>query len=134
MILVNANIPLYAEDSRSPLHREAVRWWDAQLSGSSPLCLCWPVISAFLRIATNRQVFAHPLPLDEAVGRVQSWLDQPCVRIVNPTQRHWEIFREMLAVGKAVGNLVSDAHLATLAVEHGCQLNSTDADFVPFPS
>lgn len=133
MILVDANILLYAEDSRSPFHLRAREWWDSQLSGSSAVCLCWPVLAAFLRIATNRQVFQRALSLEEAMGRVQSWLDQPCVRIVHPTQGHWQIFREMLVAGKAMANLVSDAHLAALAIEHGCQLNSTDADFARFP-
>ena len=133
MILVDANILLYAVDSQSPFHSRARKWWDDRLSGSSPVCLCWPVLSAFLRIATNRQVFQRPLALEEAIGRVQTWLDQPCVRIVQPTETHWQFFREMLAAGKATANLVADAHLAALALEHGCELNSTDGDFARFP-
>lgn len=133
MILVDANLLLYAEDSRSSRHSEARKWWVAQLSGSSAVCLCWSVISAFLRISTNGRAYHRPLTLEEATERVQSWLDQPCVRIVQPTQRHWHIFREMLTAGEATANLVSDAHLAALAVEYGCQLNSTDADFARFP-
>jgi len=133
LILVDANLLLYAEDSQSPFHGRARKWWDAQLSGDSPVCLSWAVLSAFLRIATNRRIFQRPLSLEEAVGLVQSWLDQPCVRVVRPTERHWLFFREMLASGKATGNLVADAHLAALAVEHGCELNSTDADFARFP-
>jgi uncharacterized protein len=73
------------------------------------------------------------MTMEEAVDRVTGWLDQPCVRIVHPTERHWEVFREMLVSGKATANLVADAHLAALAVEHGCELNSTDADFARFP-
>jgi hypothetical protein len=133
LILVDVNLLLYAEDNQSPFHARARKWWDAQLSGASPVCLSWAVLSAFLRIATNRRIFERPLSLDEAVGLVQSWLDQPCVRVVGPTERHWQFFREMLASGKAAGNLVADAHLAALAVEHGCELNSTDADFARFP-
>jgi uncharacterized protein len=133
LILVDANLLLYAEDKRSPFHSKARTWWDAQLSGASPACLCWPVLSAFLRIATNRRVFDRPLAVDEAIVRVQSWLDQPNVRVVNPTERHWQFFREMLVSGKATANLVADAHLAALALEHGCELNSTDSDFSRFP-
>ena len=91
------------------------------------------MISAFLRIATNRRIYARPLTLDEATARVQSWLDQPCVRLIHPTENHWKTFRAMLHSGKAVANLVADAHLAALAVEHGCRLCSTDADFRRFP-
>jgi toxin-antitoxin system PIN domain toxin len=133
VILVDANILLYAEDSRSALHKPAREWWDAQLSGAAPVCLSWAVISAFIRISTNNRVFERPLSLEEAIDRVQSWLAQPCVRVIHPAQAHWTTFQEMLRKGKARGNLVSDAHLAALAVEHGCELNSTDSDFSRFP-
>ncbi len=133
MILVDANILLYAEDELSPLHEPARIWWDKQLSGSSSVCLCWTVISAYIRIGTNSRVFEHPLSLRQAYDRVQSWLDQPCIRIVNPTQRHWPVFGELLLQGQAAGNLVTDAHLAALAIQHGCELNSTDSDFSRFP-
>ena len=78
-------------------------------------------------------VFSSDLALAEAVERVEGWLAQPCVRIVNPTERHWVFFRELLLVGTATANLVADAHLAALAMEHGCELNSTDRDFARFP-
>lgn len=133
MILVDANVLLYAEDSLSPHHEPARRWWDAQLSGASPVCLAWTVMCAFIRIATNPRVFEHPLSLEQAIERVGSWLDQPCVRIVRPTERHWLVLQELLVEGKAVANLVTDAHLAALAIEHGCELCSTDADFARFP-
>ena len=133
MILVDANILLYAEDQLSPHHAAARSWWDAQLSKDSPVCLCWTVLGAFIRIGTNRRVFEHPLSLDQAISRVQSWLDQPCTRIVRPTERHWTVFRKMLLEGQAVANLVTDAHLAALAEEHGCELISTDSDFSRFP-
>ena len=133
MILVDANLLLYAEDQLGPRHERARTWWDGQLSGRSPVCLCWTVLNAFVRIGTNPRVFDRPLSLDQALARIQSWLDQPCVRIVQPTERHWTIFRRMLLDGQAVANLVSDAHLAALAVEHGCTLVSTDADFARFP-
>ena len=133
MILVDANLLLYAEDQLSGQHSQARAWWDAQLSGASPVCLCWTVVTAFIRIGTNARVFNHPLSLDEALSRVQSWMDQPCTRIVSPTERHWAVFEELLREGQAVANLVTDAHLAALAVEHGCELNSTDSDFSRFP-
>ncbi len=82
MILVDANILLYAEDSLSVHHEAARAWWDAQLSGSSPVCLCGPVLTAFIRISTNARLHQRPLTLKEAVDRVQSWIEQPCVRII----------------------------------------------------
>ena len=132
MILVDANLLLYAEDSLSEHHKAAKDWWDTQLSGSDPVGLCWPVINAFIRIATNPRLHQRPLTLKESSERVQSWLDQPCVRVIQPTDQHWTLFQQMLRGGNAVGNLVSDAHLAALAVEHNCVLYSTDADFSRF--
>lgn len=132
MILVDANILLYAEDSLSPYNEPACRWWDTQLSGTGTTCLCWTVVSAFIRISTNPRVFEHPLSLRQAIARVQSWMDQPCVRVIRPTERHWVIYRQLLAEYQASANLVIDAHLAALAIEHGCTLISTDQDFARF--
>jgi len=133
MILVDTNILLYAEDRLSPLHEDARKWWDTQLSGEFPVCLCWSILASFFRISTNRQIFIKPLTMKQAITRVQSWIDQPCVRLINPTENHWQIFQTMLLEGQAKANLVGDAHLAALAVEHGCILYSTDSDFSRFP-
>ena len=132
MILVDTNLLLYAEDTLSEHHERVRAWWDEQLSGSEVVALCWPVLSGFIRIGTNARLHQRPLTLREAVDRVQSWLDQPCVRILTPTDQHWSLFQQMLRAGNAGGNLVSDAHLAALAVEHNCTLNSTDTDFARF--
>ncbi|MEI7730414.1 MAG: type II toxin-antitoxin system VapC family toxin [Verrucomicrobiota bacterium] len=133
MILVDANILLYAEDTLSPRHKPAREWWDMQMSGASPVCLCWNTLDAFIRISTNHRIFEHPLSLDAALARVQEWLNQPCTRIIQPTERHWIVFQTMLRKSQAVANLVPDAHLAALAMEHGCELFSTDNDFARFP-
>ena len=132
MILVDANILLYAEDELSSQHEIAREWWDTQLSGASPVCLCWSVLCAFIRIGTNSRVFERPLTLKQALARVQSWLDQPCTRLIYPTERHWTVLQSLLVEGQALGNLVSDAHLAALALQHGCTLMSTDSDFARF--
>lgn len=133
MIVVDANLLLYAEDSRSDRHAAARTWWDEQLSGTDPVGLCWPVLTAFIRIGTNARLHRRPLTLKEATERVRSWLDQPCVRVLLPTDQHWAVFQGMLLRGDATANLVSDAHLAALAVEHNGVLQSTDADFARFP-
>lgn len=132
MILVDANILLYAEDSLSEHHEAARNWWDEQLSGTDPVGLCWPVLTAFIRIATNARLHQRPLTLREAIERVQSWLDQPCVRVLECTDQHWPLFQQMLRSGNATANLVSDAHLAALAIEHNGVLCSTDTDFARF--
>lgn len=132
MILVDANLLLYAEDSRSEHHEAARIWWDERLCGVDPEALCWPVLNAFVRISTNARLHQRPLLLKEAISRVQSWFDQSCVRVIHPGEQHWVIFQQMLRGGNAVGNLVSDAHLAALAVEHNGVLYSTDAGFSRF--
>jgi hypothetical protein len=133
VIVVDANLLLYAEDSLSEFHAAARTWWDQQLSGTEPVCLCWPVLIAFIRIGTNPRLHQRPLTLREATDRVQSWLEQPCVRVIQPTDLHWPIFQRLLREGKATANLVPDAHLAALTVEHNGELHSTDTDFSRFP-
>ena len=133
MILVDTNILLYAEDRLSLRHEEARQWWDTRLSGESPVCLSWTILTSFLRISTNRQIFKKPLTMEQATKRVQSWMDQPCTRLINPTASHWQIFHLMLLEGQVKGNLVVDAHIAALAIENGCILYSTDSDFSRFP-
>ena len=133
MILVDANLLLYAEDSTATLHPGARDWWDMQLSGDDPVCLCWTVLTAFVRIGTNPRVYQRPLTIPEAVARVESWLEQPCVRIIHATGRHLDVFGHLLTAGQATANIVPDAHLAALAIEHGCVLHSTDGDFARFP-
>lgn len=90
-------------------------------------------MNSFIRIGTNPRVFERPLSLEEAISRVRDWLGQPCTRIVVPTERHWDVFQRMLRGGQATANLVTDAHLAALAIEHSCELYSTDSDFSRFP-
>ena len=133
MILVDANLLLYAENSADSMHPKARQWWQEQLSGGDTICLPWVVLCAFIRIGTSPRAFPRPLSLAEATERVDEWLRRPMVRVVNPTEQHWPIFRRLLEQGKATGNLVTDAHVAALAIEHGCDLCSTDADFARFP-
>lgn len=103
------------------------------MSGREPVGLAWSVVAAFIRLGTNPRVFNRPLLLPEAGARVDGWLAQPCVRVVVPTDRHWDILRRLLTAGQATANLVSDARLAALAIEYGCVLMNTDADFARFP-
>ncbi len=133
MILVDVNLLLYAHNDRLALHASARKWWEEQLSGTAPVCLCWPVLTAFIRISTNRRVFQPALTVDQACQLVESWLQQACTRIIDPTIGHWEVLLDCLKSGQAAGNLVSDAHLAALAIEYGCELCPTDPDFARFP-
>jgi uncharacterized protein len=91
------------------------------------------VLLAFLRLSTHRAVFAHPLNVDDAMGVVRHWLNRPTVVVVEPSVRHAEVLARLLTESGTGGNLVNDAHLAALAVEHDAVLVSFDADFGRFP-
>ncbi len=132
MILVDANVLLYAYDTQAARHAAAKRWWEEQLSGPDPVRLAWSTIVAFVRIGTHHRVFEHPLSLREACEHVASWLARPMVAVLEPGPRHWDILRRLLVASQATGNLVTDAHLAALAIEHGAELRSTDKDFARF--
>jgi toxin-antitoxin system PIN domain toxin len=131
VILVDANLLLYAYNASSEGHAKAKEWLESVLSGAEPVALSWPVILAFLRIATNPRAFPHPLSRTEATVIISEWLDQPQIVLVGPGPNHWSILQRSLA--EASGPLVSDAHLAALAIEHGAILHSTDRDFAKFP-
>lgn len=133
MILVDVNILLQAINSDAPRHAEARTWWDAQLSDGKPVCLAWATVLGFVRIATNPRIFPRPLTVEETSEYVDLWLSRPCVRLIEPVEGHWERVRDLLAQAGTAGNLTTDAHLAALAVEHGCEVCSTDADFSRFP-
>jgi len=133
MTLVDVNLLLYSVFVDIPQHREARMWLDALFNGTEPVALPWAVLAAFVRIGTNPRVMTNPLPLEEAIARVEEWLAVSNVRIIGPTHRHQAEFARMLRGAQATGNLVSDAVLAAIALEHGCTLASTDADFDRFP-
>ncbi len=132
MILPDLNILLYAYDADSPFHAGAKKWLEDALSGSEPVALSWHTIIGFLRIGTNPRVFQKPLSIAEAIEIVEEWLACPAVKIALPTTRHWEILQDMLQTAQAAGNLISDAHLAALAIETGASLVTTDKDFGRF--
>lgn len=132
MKLLDLNILVYAMDASTPRHQAARDWLDQTLSGSDAVGFAWHVLIGFVRLATRAAVFAAPLTVDEAFDVVDGWLQQPCVTVVHPTQRHAGVLRGLLAPLGTAGNLTSDAHLAALAIEHGAGLCSTDVDFSRF--
>ena len=132
MILVDANLLLYAYFPRAEQHERARVWLEEALSGPEPVGLSWSTILAFLRLGTSPRVFERPLSSAEAEAIVSSWLAEPAVTLVGPGERYWEILRGLLVDDQVTGPLVSDAALAALAIEHGATLASTDRDFVRF--
>lgn len=133
MILVDANLLLYAYQPRAAQHDKSRKWLESVLSEPELVRFSWLTLWAFLRIATNSRVFEKPLTIDEAEAIVGSWLAQPNAGIVEPAERHWEILRELLSDGQTTGPLVMDAVLAAIAMEHGATLYTTDRDFSRFP-
>ena len=133
MILIDANLLIYAVNEQAPLHRKAKAWMETTLSGPETVGLPWTVLLAFLRLTTRAGVFKSPLTVDSSLDVIDSWLNQPAVVTIEPTAQHFRILRDLIAPVGTGGNLTSDAHLAALAVEHGAILCSTDADFARFP-
>jgi uncharacterized protein len=130
--LPDANVLLYAVNDRSPNHAPALRWLDGALNGQRAVGFAWVALLAFLRLSTHRAVFERPLTAVEAVGVVRDWLAQPPAVLVSPTARHIDVLAGLLAETGTAANLVNDAHLAALAVEHAAVLVSFDADFGRF--
>lgn len=133
MILIDANLLLYAYNPNAQQHAASRAWLERALSGADFVGFAWLTLWAFLRIGTNPRVFERPLTGDEARSAVSSWLDQPTSGILDPGERHWEILQQLMRAGQAVGPLTMDAALAALAIEHGATLHTTDRDFARFP-
>jgi hypothetical protein len=133
MIAIDANLLLYASDTSSAHHQASRRWLEDTLCGEETVGIAWAVVLAFLRVGTNPRIRRNAFTLQEAVALVDGWFERPMVTLLNPGERHWEILRQMLTKGQARGPLVTDAHLAALAIEHGAALATTDRDFARFP-
>jgi toxin-antitoxin system PIN domain toxin len=133
VIVLDANILLYAYDSTSAHHAKARSWIEQIFSGTAAVGLPWQTAAAFLRIMTNPRLPGERFSLQEAVQVVESWLEQPNVRLLAPGDDHWVLFRQMIVEGQAQGPLVTDAQLAALTIEYGGMLHTTDRDFARFP-
>ena len=133
MIVLDANLLLYAYDPGSSYHTAARGWAEQAFSGSEIVGIPWQTAGAFLRIITNSKLPGQRVTLDRAVEVVDQWMEQPNVRMLTPGDRHWPILRRMITEGQARGPLVSDAELAALTIEHGGVLHTTDRDFARFP-
>lgn len=132
-MIVDANILLYARNTGDPRHGKARTVLEEALNGPRRIGLPWPTLTAFLRIATHPRVFARPLTPQAASDQVAEWLTAPAAWVPTETDRHGEILLELVRTLRLTGPLVSDAHLAALALGHGTGIWSTDADFARFP-
>ena len=133
MILVDANLLIYAHVSSFSQHDAARDWLDRQLDDFTRVGLPWASVLAFLRLVTNPRVFERPEPMVEAWSQIIAWLECEAAWVPEPTERHSELLGRFLSLPGMHANLVPDAHLAALAIEHGLTLCSADSDFARFP-
>lgn len=132
MRLVDANVLLYAVNLDARHHERSRSWLDRALSGEATVAFSWIALLAFVRLSTKPELFPTPLTHDEAFDRVDAWLAAPPSVVLHPTLDHPRILRRLLGDIGVGGNLVNDAHLAALAIEHKCVLMSYDNDFDRF--
>ena len=132
MVVVDANVLLYAVDTASAHHEPALAWLDHALGGAEAVGLAWAVLLAFIRVGTNVAVLPHPMSVEVATGQVERWLAAPAAVVVHPSARHAALLRGLLGHAGTAGNLTTDAHLAALAIEHGAEIVSYDRDFARF--
>ncbi len=133
MIVLDANILLYAYDSRLPEQARVAAWLESLLVSGETIGLPWVAIWAFLRISTNPRIWSHPKTVSEAFSVIHKWLDQPAVIALSPGPRHTAVLEKVVSTGGISGSHVTDAVFAALAVEYGATLASTDKGFRRFP-
>jgi uncharacterized protein len=133
VILIDTNLLLYAHVSGYAEHRKAKSWLVEQLGGATPVGLPWQCLLGFVRLLSNPKIYSRATPIPEAWRQVREWLTLDNVWIPQPTERHIDILGELLPLVGRNFNLVSDAHLAAIAIEHGLTLCSADTDFARFP-
>ena len=132
MKLVDANVLLHAVNSDAPEHSTARDWLEQALNGTEPVAFAWVVLLAFVRVGTRDGIFPSPMSVAEAFDHIETWLGQRTAVVLHPTVRHAPLLRGLLASAGTAGNLVGDAHVAALAVEHDATVVSFDRDFGRF--
>ncbi len=133
MKLVDLNVLLYVVNEDAVYHQASLDWWEETLQGDEPVGLAWVVLLGFLRLSTNPAIFPSPLDSETALAKVGTWLSLDQTRLVRESDDHWHLLRSLLAETGSAGNLITDGHLAALAISHGATLVSFDNDFSRFP-
>lgn len=131
-MLIDVNILLAAIDQNAPQHARAEQWLEDTLNGERRVGIPWESFGAFMRIATNPRAYREPLSSERAWACVDDWLAAPTVWVPTPTADHAAVFGGLVKKYRLAGNLVPDAHLAAIAIEHGLEVCSADTDFARF--
>ncbi len=132
MILPDVNVLLYAFRSDCANHAAHHDWLRSVVNGEAAYGMSPQVLSSLVRIATHSRIFARPSRLEDVLAFGAILLAQPHCQVIQPGQRHWEIFCALCRKTQASGNLVPDAWLAALAIESGCEWITTDRDYARF--
>ena len=133
MIVIDANVLLYAYDRADPHHETAARWLEATIGGEEQVGFALTTLLAFVRISTDPRVYEAPIDAARAIDIVESWLERANVQMIGPSDAHWATLASLVAAGRARGPVLVDAHLAALVLEHGATLATVDRDFSRFP-
>jgi hypothetical protein len=133
VIVVDANLLIYSYDTASPDHRNARAWIERIFSEAELVGLPWQTVAAFLRVITNRRLAGFRITVEQAMQIVETWLEQPNVRLLAPGDDYWSVLKRMIVEGSASGSLISDAEMVALTIENGGVLYTADRDFARFP-
>ena len=134
MVLPDINVLIYAHREDSPEHDRYAEWLMTLANGASPFALSSFTLAGFLRLVTNPRIFQPATPMDQALAFCRQLIARPAASMIQPGQRHWQIIVELIERAGVHGAMVSDAYLAALAIEHDCELVTTDRDFARFPN
>lgn len=133
MIIPDVNLLVYAYNSDAPSHRQALSWWEGCINNTQPVAIPWLVALGYLRLMTSRKVLPQPMEVSTALRHLGTWMEQPNVGIIQPGPRHLAILSGFCEQGVLHGSLLTDAHIAALAIENQALVHSNDNDFSRFP-
>jgi toxin-antitoxin system PIN domain toxin len=132
LIVPDISLLLYAHDDHSQFHQKAKAWWEGAVNGDESVGIPWVVTLGFVRLSTSRTIFRFPWTVDESMAVVSRWFDSPVVWPIHPGDRHLRVLSQLMQSAQGGGKLVTDAHLASIAIEHRATLHSHDRDFQRF--